>query len=343
MDRFIEITNLTKEYYGRGLLNRRNLAVRAVDRVSFEIERNTVFGLVGESGCGKTTLVRAILYLDPPTSGEVKIDGTAIGKLSARELRSFRKRMQIVFQDPNSALNPKMRIDDSLAEGLVNRGLPAAERNKRIKHLLDLVGIAATHRTRFPHEFSGGQKQRIVIARALCMEPDFLVLDEPVSNLDVSIQAQIINLLLDLKQELALTYLFISHDLNLVGYFSDRLGVMYQGRLVELASAEKIINHPRHPYTRRLFSSVPGKRTAMEIDLDKAPEASRLKSTGMKSVCCPYANECPMSDRQCQTDQPELTEVAEGHRVACLKMKGSKVRGSGFSALTNSELGPHWR
>jgi peptide/nickel transport system ATP-binding protein/oligopeptide transport system ATP-binding protein len=330
MDRFIVITNLTKEYYGRGFLNRRNLAVRAVDRVSFEIERNTVFGLVGESGCGKTTLVRSILYLDPPTSGEVKIDGTSIGDLSSRELRSFRKRMQIVFQDPNSALNPKMRIDDSLAEGLVNRGLPAAERNKRIEHLLDLVGIAATHRTRFPHEFSGGQKQRIVIARALCMEPDFLVLDEPVSNLDVSIQAQIINLLLDLKRELALTYLFISHDLNLVGYFSDRLGVMYQGRLVELASAEKLINNPCHPYTRKLFSSVPGKQAEIEIELDQEPEASRVKPAGMNSVCCPYANECSIGDQQCKTDQPELAEIAAGHRVACLKMKGSEVQSSGF-------------
>ena len=323
MDRFIEIKNLVKDYYGQGLLNRRKLAVRAVDRVSFEIDRNTVFGLVGESGCGKTTLVRSILFLDPPTSGEIRIDGTSIGDLSARELRIFRKRMQIVFQDPNSALNPKMRIDASLAEGLVNRGLPAAERDRRIRHLLDLVGIASAHRARFPHEFSGGQKQRIVIARALCMEPEFLVLDEPVSNLDVSIQAQIINLLLDLKQELALTYLFISHDLNLVGYFSDRLGVMYQGRLVELASADKIINNPCHPYTRKLFSSVPGKQADIEIDLDASPETSENKNTGMTSACCHYADTCPMGDQQCIAGEPELAEIADGHRVACFKYNGS--------------------
>ena len=322
MDPFIEVNNLVKDFYGRGILNRRKLAVRAVDRVSFDIDRNTVFGLVGESGCGKTTLVRSILYLDPPTAGDIRIDGTLLGRLSSRELRSFRKKMQIVFQDPNSALNPKMRIADSLAEGLVNRGFPAEERSRRIGRVLDLVGIAANHRSRFPHEFSGGQKQRIVIARALCMEPDFLVLDEPVSNLDVSIQAQIINLLLDLKQELALTYLFISHDLNLVGFFSDRLGVMYQGRLVELAAADEIIKNPCHPYTRRLFSSVPGRPA------DSARAGSELqeqyRSDGIEparsAACCNYAAECPMGDRECRTAQPMLAEVSPGHLVACFKV-----------------------
>ncbi len=319
MDRFVEIKNLVKDYYGQGLLNRRKLAVRAVDRVSFEIERNTVFGLVGESGCGKTTLVRSILFLDPPTSGEIRIDGTSIGSLSARELRTFRKRMQIVFQDPNSALNPKMRIEDSLAEGLVNLGLPATERNRRIRHLLNRVGIASAHRSRFPHEFSGGQKQRIVIARALCMEPDFLVLDEPVSNLDVSIQAQIINLLLDLKNELALTYLFISHDLNLVGYFSDWLGVMFQGRLVELASADNIIDNPCHPYTRKLFSSVPGKKIEIEIDSDKTPGIQNKKKAAVVSECCPCIDDCPIGDLKCKENEPDLRAIADGHRVACFK------------------------
>ena len=326
MDRFIEIKNLVKDFYGRGFLNRRKPAVRAVNRVSFNIERNTVFGLVGESGCGKTTLVRSILYLDPPTSGEIRIDGISLDTLSSRQLRSFRKRMQIVFQDPNSALNPKMRIGDSLDEGLVNRGFPAVERNRRIKHLLDLVGIASAHRSRFPHEFSGGQKQRIVIARALCMEPDFLVLDEPVSNLDVSIQAQIINLLLDLKKELALTYLFISHDLNLVGYFSDRLGVMYQGRLVELASADQILGNPCHPYTRKLFSSVPGKQTDIEEE-DDYDDARPVNSAGLNAARslagCPYADDCPIGDRKCRADEPVLTEIAEGHRVACFRSKDS--------------------
>ena len=231
--------------------------------------------------------------------------------------------MQIVFQDPNSALNPKMRIEDSLAEGLVNRGFPAAERQRRIKNLLDLVGIASAHRSRFPHEFSGGQKQRIVIARALCMEPDFLVLDEPVSNLDVSIQAQIINLLLDLKKELALTYLFISHDLNLVVYFSDRLGVMYQGRLVELASADRIMRNPCHPYTRKLFASVPGGQMDIEEVDDAVPAGSGGKKSARSLAACPYADECPIGDKICSEDEPVLAEISEGHQVACFKNKGS--------------------
>ncbi|UCD79584.1 MAG: ABC transporter ATP-binding protein [Desulfobacterales bacterium] len=321
MDRFIEIKNLVKIFYGRGILKQRRVAVRAVDKVSFGIERNTVFGLVGESGCGKTTLVRSVLYLDPPTSGEVWFDGKQLGLLSTRRLRSFRKRMQIVFQDPNSALNPKMRIEDSLAEGLVNLKFPVRERSRRIKKLLDLVGIAASHRSRYPHEFSGGQKQRIVIARALCMEPDFLVLDEPVSNLDVSIQAQIINLLLDLKEELSLTYLFISHDLNLVAYFSDRIGVMYKGRLVEMASTEQMMNRPRHPYTLKLFSSVPGRQTGTE-EAEEGDETERLKSQkeAAPSVTCPYAVGCAMGDRICSEAEPELKEISSGHRVACFKV-----------------------
>jgi len=321
MDRFIEIKDLVKLFFGQGILNQRRVAVRAVDRVSFGIERNTVFGLVGESGCGKTTLVRSVLYLDPPTSGEVWIDGNQLGALSTGRLRSFRKRMQIVFQDPNSALNPKMRIEDSLAEGLVNLKFPARERSRRIKKLLDLVGIAATHRARYPHEFSGGQKQRIVIARALCMEPDFLVLDEPVSNLDVSIQAQIINLLLDLKKELSLTYLFISHDLNLVAYFSDRIGVMYKGRLVEVASTEQMMNHPCHPYTLKLFSSVPGKQTVKE-QADQGEESERPESHKAAALPegCPYAAGCSLGERVCSEAEPELREIEAGHQVACFKV-----------------------
>jgi oligopeptide/dipeptide ABC transporter ATP-binding protein len=321
MDRFLEIKNLIKNFYGRGFLNQRRVAVHAVERVSFGIERNTVFGLVGESGCGKTTLVRSILYLDPPTSGEVWFDGALLGSLSIRRLRAFRKRMQIVFQDPNSALNPKMRIEDSLAEGLVNLKFPARERSRRIEKLLDLVGIAPAHRSRYPHEFSGGQKQRIVIARALCMEPDFLVLDEPVSNLDVSIQAQIINLLLDLKQELSLTYLFISHDLNLVAYFSDRIGVMYRGRLVEVASTEQMMTHPCHPYTLKLFSSAPGKqKIAEEADNDAQSDLLKSKKTAALAGACPYAAECTIGDRTCGETESELREIGAGHRVACFKV-----------------------
>ncbi len=321
MDRFINATNLVKLYRRPGFFNRGRHAVRAVDGVSFDIEREMIFGLVGESGCGKTTLVRCLLFLDPPTSGDVWFDGTCLNTLNARELRPFRKRMQIVFQDPNSALNPKMRITDSLAEGLINRGVPAAERNRRIEQLLDLVGIRPAHRLRYPHEFSGGQKQRIVIARALSMEPDFLVLDEPVSNLDVSIQAQIINLLLDLKKELKLTYLFISHDLNLVAYLSDRIAVMYRGRLVELAPTEKIMKNPCHPYTLKLFSSMPG-RTRAEPDMDSGTPSDRSNAQSTPAgSCCPYAGTCPLADAACRQAEPQLKQLDKNHRVACFKVE----------------------
>jgi oligopeptide/dipeptide ABC transporter ATP-binding protein len=320
MDRFIEIKDLVKLFYGQGFLNRQKKAVRAVDHVSFGIDSNTVFGLVGESGCGKTSLVRSLLYLDPPTSGEVWFDGTLLGRLSSRNLRSFRKRMQIVFQDPNSALNPKMRVEDSLAEGLVNRKYPTRKRTRRIKQLLGLVGIAYAHRSRFPHEFSGGQKQRIVIARALCMEPDFLILDEPVSNLDVSIQAQIINLLLDLKEELSLTYLFISHDLNLVAYFSDCIGVMYQGRLMELGSTEEIMKHPSHPYTLKLFSSIPGKQAAAAQDDDGQPQVSINGRSATFVESCSFADTCPIGTQSCHEARPILKNIRQGHQVACFKV-----------------------
>jgi oligopeptide/dipeptide ABC transporter ATP-binding protein len=319
MHRFIDIIDLTKAYEGRGMFGDANRRVLAVDRVSFGIDRNSVFGLVGESGCGKTTLVRSILYLDPPTAGQVWMDGIRLGDLPTRDLRSFRKRMQIVFQDPNSALDPKMRVEDSLAEGLINRGIPASERDGRIHKLLDLVGIPAAHRKRYPHEFSGGQKQRIVVARALAMEPDFLALDEPVSNLDVSIQAQIINLLVDLKTELSLTYLFISHDLNLVGYLSDIIAVMYRGRVVELAPADELLAHPHHPYTRMLFASIPGRSWTGGRGGPDVVEEDRSGITGGAAwPCgCPFAEHCSEVDSTCSSQAPELVEVSPGHRVAC--------------------------
>ena len=252
----IEIRDLSKRHRARGL-HRPGAGVLAVDRVSFAIERGSVFGLVGESGCGKTTLARAILNLDPPTSGDVLYDGVNLRELPRRALREQRRHLQIVFQDPNGALDPKMRIRDSMEEGLKNLRVPAAERRRRVEELLELVGIPADHAARWPHEFSGGQKQRIVVARALTMDPDFLVLDEPVSNLDVSIQAQIINLLEDLQGRFGLTYLFIAHNLAVVEHISDRVGVMYLGALVELAEVDEIYAAPAHPYTVALLSAVP--------------------------------------------------------------------------------------
>ena len=257
MEALIQCRDIVKVHRGRGLDGVKR-GFKAVDGVSFSIEKKGNFGLVGESGCGKTTLARAILYLDPPTSGDVVFDGVSLGSLKPRRLRRFRKRMQIVFQDPHSSLDPRMTVYDSLSEGLINIGMQRADRTKKIDRLLDLVGIKSSLATRFPHEFSTGQRQRIVIARALTMDPEFLVLDEPVSNLDVSIQAQVINLLQDLKQELGLTYLFISHDINLVAYMCDVVAVMYKGKIVEQAPTEELFAHPRNEYTRTLLASIPG-------------------------------------------------------------------------------------
>ena len=332
MEHLIDCKNIVKVHRGRGIGGSRK-GFKALDGVSISIERNESYGLVGESGFGKTTFARAIMFLDPPTSGSVLFDGTALEQLGRREMRSFRKRMQIVFQDPNSALNPKMSIHDSLSEGLINRGIEEKERIGKIKDLLELVGISYAYKNRYPHEFSGGQKQRIVVARALSMEPDFLVLDEPVSNLDVSIQAQIINLLSDLKRELSLTYLFISHDLNLVSYMCDTIGVMYKGKIVEEASSELLVSNPLHPYTRRLLASIPGggmrsKVNSIELeeedaDILAARAASRQGLHGFKG--CPYYSLCPLGDDECISSSPSLRDiggghvVSSGHKVSCHK------------------------
>ena len=330
MEHLVECKDIVKTYRGRGIGGAKR-GFRAVDGISLQIDRNESYGLVGESGCGKTTFARALLYLDPPTSGSISFDGVKLESLGRREFRKFRKRIQIVFQDPNSALNPKMSIHASLSEGLINRAVGEAERVKRIKDLLDLVGISYAYRNRYPHEFSGGQKQRIVIARALSMEPDFLVLDEPVSNLDVSIQAQIINLLSDLKKEFSLTYLFISHDLNLVSYMCDTIGVMFKGKIVEQAPSEILVSSPSHPYTRRLLSSIPGgaQRTGslgfeQEEETAEALEVrarSRQAATG-----CPYYPLCPLGDGECTSSAPSLRDIAEGHVVSCHKVGPAKGR-----------------
>jgi ABC-type oligopeptide transport system ATPase subunit len=245
--------SLSKTFPGAGILRRS--PVPALKNVSFTIEEGDIFGLVGESGSGKTTLARTILFLEPPSSGQVYFRGIRLSSLSLRKMRKMRARMQIVFQDPNSALNPRLTIRQSMEEGLRNLGIPREERAARVKTLLDQVGIPWSQQNWYPHEFSGGQKQRIVIARALVLRPDFLILDEPVSSLDVSIQAGIINLLLDLKEEYRLTYLFISHDLNLIGYLSTKIGVLKSGELLEAGPAEQILSCPRHPYTRELLEN----------------------------------------------------------------------------------------
>ncbi|MBN2049666.1 MAG: ABC transporter ATP-binding protein [Spirochaetales bacterium] len=316
MERFVELRHLVKEFKPSGLRRLTGSAVRAVDDVSLTINRGSVFGLVGESGCGKTTLSRSLLYLDPPTSGEVVVKDTPLHTLSRKKLREFRSVMQIVFQDPNGALNPKMNIASSLKEGLINRGINRRERDDRIDDLLQQVGIAPTVKKRYPHEFSGGQKQRIVVARALTMEPEFLVLDEPVSNLDVSIQAQIINLFLDLKETFSLTYLFISHDLNLVSFLCDHIAVMYNGRIMEKAPAEELTKNPLHPYTRRLYSSVPGIHRMPAFSEAILSDADQRLTDFSQS--CLYYPICPIRSEDCLEGRPELEDKGGGHYVACI-------------------------
>lgn len=255
MSMFVEVKKLTKRYGSRGLRRHREEEVLAVDDVSFGIEKGTTMGLVGESGCGKSTLARAILYLDPPTSGEVSIAGLNPAALKGSEFRQLRRRAQLIFQDVNGALDPRMSVRRSLEEALINRGTPRIERPQRMQELLQLVGLDPSLVDARPTTFSGGQRQRVIVARALAMEPEFLVLDEPVSNLDVSIQAQILNLLGDLQRRLGLTYLFITHDLNLVAYLSDEIAVMKEGRIVERGSADDILTGAVHPYTRELFNA----------------------------------------------------------------------------------------
>ncbi|HEY9594423.1 MAG TPA: ABC transporter ATP-binding protein [Spirochaetia bacterium] len=352
----VEIRGVTKRHARHGLLAGGSGAP-AVDDVSLTIQRGEVFGLVGESGCGKTTLARAVLHLDPPTAGEIVYDGMSLGSMSRRTLRAMRRRMQIVFQDPHAALDPRMRIRDSMEEGLRNLHVPRREREARVADLLSVVGIPAENAARWPHEFSGGQKQRIVIARALSVEPEFLVLDEPVSNLDVSIQAQIVNLLRDLRGRYGLTYLFISHDLHLVAYLADRIGVMYRGRLVECAPTVDLMERPLHPYTERLFASVPGSSAdpsaseapvslpergetpdASPSERDEAPASGPSPARSIGG--CPYRDRCPWSIDDCARAVPVLRSVGAGHSVACIRAPLENVaRGAGSAPFMNTRQG----
>ena len=253
MTPILRVENVSKTFYGSGVLHHH--PVRALDDVSFQVEEGEIFGLVGESGSGKTTLARTILFLEQPSSGKVYFEDRCLNDLSSRKWRRMRSRMQIIFQDPHGSLNPRLTVRESLEEGLLNLGVSRKKRLERIRKLLDEVGIPFAQAEWYPHEFSGGQKQRIVIARALSVRPKFLVLDEPVSNLDVSIQAGIINLLMDLKREFNFTYIFISHDLDLIGYLSTTIGVLKPGKLVETGPTEEILSHPRHPYTKELVEN----------------------------------------------------------------------------------------
>ena len=292
--------------------------VKAVDGISFHVNRGETLGLVGESGCGKSTTGRAILQLYRPTDGSVNFDGTELTQIKGGALRSFRRRMQMIFQDPYSSLNPRMNVHNIVAEPMVIHGLHSGkEREERVNYILNAVGLNPYFAKRYPHEFSGGQRQRIGIARSLAVEPDFIVCDEPVSALDVSIQAQIINLLEDLQSEFNLTYLFIAHDLAVVRHISDRVAVMYLGHIVELAGRNELYENPLHPYTKALLSAVP----ITDPDLEKTRE--RIILTGdvpsplRPPSGCVFHTRCPIAIDECREALPEWREVAPLHWVAC--------------------------
>lgn len=313
----LEVRNLIKHFpIKAGILQRTVALVKAVDGVSFHIKRGETFGLVGESGCGKTTIGRCVLMLETPTSGEILFKGVDITKLTQKQLRSLRPKMQIVFQDPFSSLNPRLPVKEIVGEAIAYHKLAKGkEVELRVKELLEMVGLSTEHMNRYPHEFSGGQRQRICIARALATDPDLIVCDEAVSALDVSIQSQILRLLENLQAQLGVSYLFISHALNVVKYISHRIGVMYLGKLVEVADSEELYLNPLHPYTKALISAVPVpdpklKRKKIILKGDVPSPLNPPKG-------CRFVTRCPYAMFVCNEAEPTLMEVAPGHTVAC--------------------------
>jgi len=292
--------------------------VRAVDGVSFDILRGETLGLVGESGCGKTTLGRAVLHLYRPTAGRVEFEGQDLSTLSGEELRRIRRRMQVVFQDPFSSLNPRMTIGAALAEPLEVHGLhPDGGIRPFVSRLLERVGLKASFADRYPHEFSGGQRQRIGIARALSLTPSFIVADEPITSLDVSIQAQVVNLLQDLQAEFGLTYLFITHDLSMVRHICDRVAVMYLGRVVEMAPVEELYTRPLHPYTQALLSAIPVPDPAIESRRRRIILTGDVPNPAQPPPGCSFHTRCSAAFDRCRQESPRLKEVSSAHSVSC--------------------------
>ena len=304
-----------KKYYSikSSSLRGKKSVVKAVDDISFDVKIGETFGIVGESGCGKSTMGKSVIRLIEPTEGKVILDGQDFTSLKGKELQEARDKIKLIFQDPYASLNPRMTVQEIISEGLVIKGIKDKEYiQQRVYEILELVGLVKEHATRYPHEFSGGQRQRIGIARSVIMNPDMIIADEPISALDVSIQAQVINLLNELRDKLGLTILFIAHDLSVVKYFSDRIGVMYYGKLVELANSEELFDHPVHPYTRSLLSAIPLP--------DPVYEKKRVRIT--------YN---PLVEHDYSVDKPSLREIAPGHFVYCNNAEEEKYKAEFFN------------
>ena len=320
-DSILRAENVVKSFpvHG-GLFSREIASVKAVQGVSFELKKGETLGLVGESGCGKSTLGRSLIKLIQPTSGKIFFKNEDITDFKGEQLRELRKKMQIIFQDPYASLNPRMTIGSIIEEPLVIHNLYESQkdRNDRVQDLIKLVGLRPEHLSRYPHEFSGGQRQRVGIARALAVNPELIICDEPVSALDVSIQAQVINLLMELQQKLGLTYVFIAHDLKVVEHVSTRVAVMYLGKIVEMADADQLYKNPMHPYTKALLSAIPVP--------DPKPRAERIILTGdvpspmNPPPGCHFNPRCPIASEECRQNEPQLIDKANQHWVSCLKV-----------------------